>query len=107
MSILQRIAREPNAIVGVVIALYGVLVAFEVLTLTAPQAGALAALGGAVVVALRWFVTPASEVVVQQKPGEAPVHRDERGAIDLGTAVLIAILVLLVLVVLGILGNVR
>ena len=70
MTIWQRIAREPNAILGVIVAGYGVLVAFGILELTAPQAGAVTALGGALVILLRWLVTPASEVVVQQKPGQ-------------------------------------
>lgn len=68
MSIWQRIAREPNAIVGVIVAGYGVLVAFGVLELTAQQVGAVTALGGALVILLRWLVTPAGEVVAQLKP---------------------------------------
>lgn len=68
MTIWQRIAREPNALTGVVIALYGVLVAFHVLVISPEQTGALAALGGALVFGLRWLVTPASEVVAQATP---------------------------------------
>ena len=70
MTFLQRIAREPNAILGVIVAAYGLLVAFDVLELTAPQVGAATAFGGALVILLRWLVTPAAEVVVQQKPDE-------------------------------------
>lgn len=70
MTILQRIAREPNAVLGVVVAAYGVLVAFDVLELSAQQVGAVTALGGALVFLLRWLVTPAAEVIAQQKPGE-------------------------------------
>ncbi len=73
MTLLQRIAREPNAIAGVVASAYGLLVAFEVLAFTAPQLGAIVALYGAVVIALRWFVTPAGEVVAQRRPGGAVV----------------------------------
>jgi hypothetical protein len=68
MTIWQRIAREPNALTGIVIALYGVLVAFHVLVISPEQTGALAALGGALVFGLRWIVTPASEVVAQKRP---------------------------------------
>lgn len=68
-NILQRVAREPNALVGVVIALYSALVVFDVFHPTAQQTGALGILGGSVVVLLRWLVTPTSEVVVQDKPG--------------------------------------
>lgn len=70
MTILQRIAREPNAVVGLIVGIYGVLVAFDILSLTAPQVGALTALGGAAVFALRWLVTPANEVVAQKQPGQ-------------------------------------
>lgn len=68
MTLLQRIAREPNAVLGVIVAGYGLLVVFNVLVLSAQQVGGVTAFGGALVVLLRWLVTPASEVVVQQKP---------------------------------------
>ena len=73
MTLLQRIAREPNALTGLVVATYGALVAFGVLELTVQQTGALGVLGGALIFALRWLVTPASEVVVQQRGDEDPV----------------------------------
>lgn len=71
MNIWQRIAREPNAILGVLVGGYGLLVAFDVLVLSAQQVGAVTAFGGALVILLRWLVTPAAEVVVQQRPDEA------------------------------------
>lgn len=85
MTLLQRITREPNALTGLAIATYGALVAFGVLELTVQQTGALGVLGGAVVFFLRWLVTPAAEVVVQQKPDEVtqtagPAARVETGA---------------------------
>lgn len=70
MTIVQRILRERVAIVGLIGAVYGLLVAFDVLVLTAEQVGAVTAFGGAVFAALRFFVTPAEEVVAQQKPGQ-------------------------------------
>lgn len=70
MTLLQRIAREPNAILGVIVAGYGLLVVFGILELTAQQVGGVTAFGGSLVVLLRWLVSPAAEVVVQQKPGE-------------------------------------
>lgn len=70
MTIWHRIAREPNALGGVLLATYGLLVAFGVLELSAEQFGAVTAFAGAVVFALRWLTTPASEVVAQQKPGQ-------------------------------------
>lgn len=70
MTIWQRIARNPVAIVGLGTALYGVLVAFGVLELTVEQTGALTSLAGAVFFALRWLVTPSSEVVATLRPDE-------------------------------------
>lgn len=70
MTILQRIAREPVAVAGVAISVYSVLVAFGLVELTDVQTGALGGLGGALVFALRWLVTPASEVVAQKTPGQ-------------------------------------
>lgn len=70
MTILKRIAREPVAVAGVLIAVYGVAIAFGWFHPTPEQTGALSVLGGAIVTALRWLVTPASEVAAQRKPGE-------------------------------------
>lgn len=69
MSIVRRIAREPNAIAGVIAAVYGLLVAFGVFELSPEQVGGCVALWGAVVALLRWLTTPAKEVRAQQKPG--------------------------------------
>jgi hypothetical protein len=88
MTILQRIAREPNAIGGLILATYGVLVAFHVLTLTAVQFGSVTALGGAGVIALRWLVTPAAEVVAQQAPGQViPVAGPALEGVENGAAI--------------------
>lgn len=73
MSLLQRFTREPNAIVGVIVAAFGLLVIFDLINPTPEQTGGLAAFGGAIIVALRWLVTPASEVVAQRRPGEPTV----------------------------------
>lgn len=70
MTIWQRIAREPNAIAGVLLGAYGLLVAFEVIVLTATQFGAVTGFGGAVVILLRWLTTPAAEVVAQKAPDQ-------------------------------------
>lgn len=89
MTILQRIAREPNAIGGLIVATYGVLVAFDVLVLTATQFGAVTAMGGAGVFALRWLVIPASDVVVQQRPDQAEPVAGPASTIDDGEPVLV------------------
>lgn len=70
MTILQRIAREPVALSGVVVALYGAAIVFGYIHPTPEQTGALSILGGAVLGALRWLLTPSSEVLVQRRPGD-------------------------------------
>jgi hypothetical protein len=70
MTILQRIAREPVAIAGVLLGLYGVSVAFGWIEFTDQQFGAITTLGGAIVFAIRWLTTPSQEVVVQQSPSD-------------------------------------
>lgn len=87
MSLLQRIAREPNAILGVIVAAYGLLVAFDVLELTAQQVGAATAFGGALVFLLRWLVTPAAEVIAQQKPGDDLATAGAAAHVPTGTKV--------------------
>lgn len=87
MSLLQRIAREPNAILGVIVGGYGLLVAFNVLELTAQQVGAVTAFGGALVILLRWLVTPAAEVIAQQKPGDDLATAGAAAAVPTGTPV--------------------
>lgn len=88
MTIWQRIAREPNAIAGVILAVYGLLVAFEVLVLTATQFGAVTGFGGAVVILLRWLTTPAAEVVAQKAPDQVvPVAGPALEGVENGSAV--------------------
>lgn len=70
MTLLNRVAREPVAIAGVLIALYSLSVAFDIVTLTPEQYGAVGGFLGAVVFFLRWLTTPSAEVVVQKKPDE-------------------------------------
>ena len=84
MNILTRISREPVAIAGLLIALYSLSVAFDVLVLTNEQYGAVGGFLGAVVFFLRWLTTPSGEVVVQQKPDEVtqtagPAAKEETG----------------------------
>lgn len=88
MTLLQRIAREPNAIAGLIAAAYGLLVAFGVLELTAPQVGACVAFWGALVITLRWLVTPSAEVVVQHKPAESMPVAGPAAMWETGTPVL-------------------
>lgn len=89
MTLLERIARNPIAIVGLGTALYGVLVAFGVLDLTAAQTGSLTTLAGAVFFALRWFTTPASEVMIQRRPGDPMPIAGAASMYETGSPVLI------------------
>lgn len=87
MTILQRIAREPVAIAGVLLGLYGVSVAFDWIEFTDQQFGAITTLGGAIVFAIRWLTTPSSEVVVQQKSDETAPVAGPASSLDNGTPV--------------------
>lgn len=87
MNLLHRIAREPNAITGLIVGAYGLAVAFGLFELTATQVGAATAFGGAVVIALRWLVTPTTEVVVQQKPGETTQTAGPAADVETGAPV--------------------
>jgi hypothetical protein len=87
MNVWQRIAREPNAIAGVLVAGYGLLVAFDVIVLTATQFGAVTAFGGAVVFLLRWLVTPSAEVVVQKKPDDVTQTAGPAADVETGAPV--------------------
>jgi hypothetical protein len=73
MTLLQRITREPTLILGLVTATIALVVAFGI-DLTKEQTGAIFGFVAALILLLRWLVTPAAEVVVQQKPGDpAPI----------------------------------
>ena len=87
MTIWQRIAREPNAVLGVIVGGYGLLVAFDVLVLSAQQVGAVTAFGGALVFLLRWLVTPAAEVVVQKKPDDNTQTAGQAADVETGAPV--------------------
>lgn len=89
MTLLQRIAREPNAILGVLVAGYGLLVVFNVLVLTAQQVGGVTAFGGALVVLLRWLVTPSSEVMIQRRPEDPMPIAGAASMYETGSPVLI------------------
>ncbi len=91
MTLLQRIAREPNAIAGLIAALYGALVAFGVLELTVAQVGACVGVWGAAVAALRWLVTPAAEVVVQRHPDARMPIAGPAAIVTTGTPVNVAL----------------
>lgn len=87
MTILDRIYREPSALLGAVTALLGILTLTQVL---APElAGAIVTAVGALVALLRYVVTPAAEVVVQRKPGARAAVAGPASSITDGTPVVV------------------
>ncbi len=64
MTILERIQREPAALLGFATAVLGLLNLLDVFS--AEVAGAVAIVVGALVALLRYVVTPSNEVVVQR-----------------------------------------
>lgn len=67
MTVLQRVQREPAKLLGLVAGVTGLCILFGV-PLNVEQAGGILTAVGALVGALSYFVTPSSEVVVQEKP---------------------------------------
>lgn len=66
-DVLKRLSREPNLILGVVTAGLSLLVLFGV-DLSTEQMAGIGLFLGAVIALVRFIVTPAAEVVVQEKP---------------------------------------
>lgn len=91
MTVLQRIVREKVAIAGVLIALYSVSVAFDLIVLTNEQYGAIGGLAGAAVIVLRRFVSPANEVIAQQTPGESTPTAGQASVVETGAPVSVSI----------------
>lgn len=71
MNIINRITREPVLLIGFVTAGLGLLVLFGV-DLSKEQIGGIVTFLGTAMALLRAVVTPSSEVIVQEKPGELP-----------------------------------
>lgn len=69
MTIWQRIAREPNLILGVLTAGLSLAVLFGV-NLTVEQLAGIGTFVGALVALIRFVSTPASEVVAQKAPDQ-------------------------------------
>lgn len=85
---LRRITREPALILGVLVAAFGVLVAFGI-DLSREQIGAVGVFAGAVMALLRFMLTPSSEVIAQQTP-DGPVA-GEAAAVTTGSPVAVAV----------------
>lgn len=68
-ALIAKIAREPALLIGLLAAIFGVLVAFGV-DLTEKQTGAIILAIGAAMALVRYLTTPSSEVAVQVVNGE-------------------------------------
>ncbi len=87
MTIWQRIAREPNLILGVLTAGLSLAVLFGV-DLTVEQLAGIGTFLGALVALVRFVSTPAAEVVAQQAPGQVvPTAGPALEGVDNGAAV--------------------
>ena len=86
MTLVQRLSREPNLILGVLVAGLSLLVLFGV-NLTADQMAGIGVFVGAVIALIRFITTPAAEVVVQEKPGPGPLVAGPAAAVATGTPV--------------------
>lgn len=86
MTLIQRLVREPVLIIGVLVALFGVLVVFGV-SLSEGQIGAIVTFAGAVMALLRFVTTPSNEVVAQKKPAAALPVAGKAAALPTGTPV--------------------
>lgn len=89
MNLWQRITREPAAILGVVTATTGLLILFGV-PLTAEQAGGILGFVGALVVLLRFIVTPSAEVAAQRPDPEGPLVAGPASWVTDGAPVVVA-----------------
>lgn len=88
MTLLQRIVREKVLITGLVTAFFGMLVAFGV-SLTEVQTGSIVTFIGLAMMLLRSLVTPSSEVVAAQKPGQDTPQAGPASEVANGTDVLV------------------
>lgn len=88
MTILQRLAREPNLILGVVTAGLSLAVLFGV-DISNEQMAGIGTFIGAVFMAVRFLTTPASEVVAQLKPGQVQAEAGSAATVPNGTDVVV------------------
>jgi hypothetical protein len=88
MSIVQKITRESVLITGLVASVFGMLVAFDV-PLNNEQSGSIMAFIGVVMMLLRALVTPSSEVVAAQKPGQDIPQAGPKSPVPDGTDVVV------------------
>ena len=87
MTVLERIYREPAALLGFVTAGLGILLLLDALS---PELlGAIVTFVGALVGLLRYVVTPAAEVVAQRKPGAHAAVAGPAAYVETGAPVVV------------------
>lgn len=88
MKFIQRVTRESVLITGLVTAVFGMLVAFDV-DLSNEQIGSTTTVIGIVIMLLRSLTTPSSEVVATQKPDQNVPQAGPKSDVANGTDVLV------------------
>lgn len=80
-EIIKRVTREPAALLGLVTATVGLVILFGV-DLTEAQTAGILTFVGALVVLLRFLVTPSSEVAAQELPSGEVVAGPASAVVD-------------------------
>ena len=88
MTLVRKLVREPNLILGVLTAALSLAVLFGV-DLTPEQLAGIGVFVGALVALVRFATTPAAEVVAQLKPGETTPEAGSAAPVQNGTPVLV------------------
>lgn len=91
MTLVQRLSREPNLILGVVVAGLSLLVLFGV-DLSTEQMAGIGVFLGAVIALVRFITTPAGEVAAQLKPGNTVPEAGPAAVVPDGTPVSVEVL---------------
>lgn len=86
MTLVQRLSREPNLILGVLVAFLSLLVLFGV-DITTEQLAGIGVFVGAVIALIRFITTPASEVAAQIVPGNPGAQAGPAAHVEDGTPV--------------------
>jgi hypothetical protein len=86
VTVIQRITREPNLILGVVTAGLSLAVIFGV-DLSAEQVASVGVFIGAIVALVRFITTPADEVAAQITPGNTEAKAGPAAKVADGTPV--------------------
>lgn len=91
MTLVQRVTRQPNIVLGVVTAGINMLVLLNIVGWNGDQVAGINIFAAALFGLVALMVTPTAEVVVHQAPGEQPkATKDLRGGVSKGDAVWVA-----------------